>query len=422
MKIYNDIAIAAGDILLPAEGTDISKWSVIACDQFTSEPEYWAKTEEIVGESPSTLRFVLPEVYLGKKEEADKLASISKNIDTYLANNIWQSAREGFIVLDRSTPLHPSRKGLMVAVDLENYKFEPGNKAMIRATEGTVLSRIPPRVKIRANAKVEAPHIMLLIDDPEDTVIGKAWETMSASSDKPCYDSDLMQNSGHITGYFIDSNSSAAEGIVSALTELKSKSADGMLFAVGDGNHSLASAKAHWENVKANLSGDLLNTHPARFALAEVVNIHDKGIDFEPIHRVVFGIKADDFITKTLAYFDGSFVGSKDDMQHVVIVGEDKDVTISIPNPPHSLAVGSIQKMIDEMIEADSSIEVDYIHGDDSVRSLAKGNNTGVMLEAVSKFSFFGTIVKDGVFPRKTFSMGEAFEKRFYLEARKIEL
>ena len=423
MKIYSDVAVAAADILLPSEGTDLNKWAVIACDQYTSEPEYWQKADEIVGDAPSTLRIVLPEVYLGTDKEADKLASIASNIDDYLSKGVWAPAIEGFILLDRSTPLHPTRRGIMLAVDLEQYNYEPGNKAAIRATEGTVLSRIPPRVRIRANAAVELPHIMLLMDDPDDKVIGRAWESLKASGTKPCYDTDLMQDSGHITGYYAAAGSKIADTIVESLRELKAESSDGMIFAVGDGNHSLASAKAHWDNIKKSLSEEEKLDHPARFALAEAVNIHDKGIDFEPIHRVVFGIDSKNFIAKALEFFDGSTTGDRavDGMQNFTVTGSDKDTVISIPNPPHSLAVGSVQILIDKLIEADPSISVDYIHGEESVRKLATEGRCGILLDAVSKFSFFDTIVKDGVFPRKTFSMGEAFEKRFYMEARKIE-
>ena len=426
MKIYKDAAIAAADILLPREGTDLSKWAVIACDQYTSEPEYWNKADEIVGDAPSTLRIVLPEVWLGTDAESEKLASIADNINGYLNDGVWGEPLEGFVILDRSTPLHPTRKGIMLAVDLEQYNYEPGNKAAIRATEGTVLSRIPPRVRIRANAQVEVPHIMLLMDDPDDTVIGRAWDNVISSGAKPVYDTDLMQGSGHITGYYVAAGSEVGNGIVNALTALKAASADGMLFAVGDGNHSLASAKAHWDNIKKDLSDEERIDHPARFALAEAVNIHDKGIDFEPIHRVVFGMERDKFIETALGFFKGSKAGKEAaaGMQSFIVTGKtpEEDTVISIPEPPHSLAVGSVQILIDNIIASDKTISCDYIHGEDSVRKIAsEGDRCGILLDSVSKFTFFDTIVKDGVFPRKTFSMGEAFEKRFYMEARKIE-
>ncbi|MCQ2528556.1 MAG: DUF1015 domain-containing protein [Saccharofermentans sp.] len=426
MKIFNSIAFAAPDILLPREDIDLSKWAVIACDQYTSEIEYWNKVEAVVGDSPSALRAVLPEVYLpleDEKQQEARLANIKNTINSYLDNGIWQSGKEGFIVLDRSTPVHPSRKGLVAAFDLEQYSYTPGNTALIRATEGTVLSRIPPRVKIRANARVELPHIMILIDDPNGTVVEKAWETASASGDAPCYDTDLMENAGHLKGFFLGSDSDAAKGVVDALTALKGDEKDKMLFAVGDGNHSLASAKAHWDNIKANLSEEERLNHPARFALAEIVNIHDKGLDFEPIHRVVFGISRDEFIAKATEHFTPCGLSVSDKAtgaaQEFVITSPDgADLYMSMTNPPHSLAVGSVQMFIDEM-----NYEVDYIHGEDSVRKLSadSSSSVGILMPDISKNAFFDTIAKEGVFPRKTFSMGEAFEKRFYLEAKRID-
>ena len=406
-------------MLIPQQGTDIKKWAVIACDQYTSEPGYWADCEKEVGEAPSTLNLVLPEVYLGTEKETEKLDSIAKTACRYLDDGVLTSIGTGFILTDRATSLHPSRKGLMAAIDLEGYSFEPGNKNICRATEGTVLSRIPPRVRIRANSPLELPHIMILIDDPKGITIEKAFEMAKAEGIKPLYDTDLMLGSGHITGTFIPDGSAIAESIVNGLAALKSENSDGLLFLVGDGNHSLASAKAHWENIREGLSEDEKKDHPARFALAEIVNIHDKGLDFEPIHRVIFGISGDEFIAKAKEYFKDSGIeinGDTNGKQSFTVVCEgNEDVTVSLSNPPHTLAVGSVQMMIDSL-----GLECDYIHGEDSVRNLATKGNTGVLVPAISKDTFFGTVEKEGVFPRKTFSMGEAFEKRFYLEAKKI--
>ena len=413
MKLTSIPAVAIPDILLPKEGTDLKKWAVIACDQFTSEPEYWDACDKFVGSEPSALRIVLPEVKLGLETEEqieNDLKDIATNINKYISEGIWSAPSEGFIITDRSTSLHPSRRGIMLAVDLETYEFKPGNKALVRATEGTVLSRIPPRVKIRANAAVELPHIMLLYDDPEDKVISNALKT----NPDVIYDTDLMQDSGHITGRFVPAGSAAAEGIVNDFSSLIS--ADGLLFAVGDGNHSLASAKAHWENVKKNVPEDQQATHPARFALAEAVNIHDKGLDFEPIHRVIFGISKDEFMAKAEEFFGKDNMEGGD--QSFTVVAEDcEDTTISLKNAPHTLAVGSVQMMIDKF-----ELNCDYIHGEDSVRKLSTGDAVGILVPGISKDTFFKTIETEGIFPRKTFSMGEAFEKRFYLEARKITL
>ncbi len=420
MRTISELGFAVPDILLPQQGTDLRKWAVIACDQYTSEPEYWENVSKEAGDAPSTLNLVLPEVYLGTDKETEKLGSIADTARKYLNEGILQNIGTGFILTDRATELHPSRRGLMAAIDLEGYSFEPGNKNICRATEGTVLSRIPPRVRIRANSPLELPHIMILIDDPKGLTIEKAFDMAEKEGIAPLYDTDLMLGSGHIKGTFIPDGSPIAESIINGLSKLKSDNSDGLLFLVGDGNHSLASAKAHWENIRETLSDEAKQTHPARYALAEIVNIHDKGLDFEPIHRVVFNISSDEFIAKAKEYFkdsDITFDSDDDNKQSFVVVSEGhSDVKISLGNPPHTLSVGSVQMMIDAL-----GLECDYIHGEDSVRKLATSGNTGILVPAISKDTFFGTVEKEGVFPRKTFSMGEAFEKRFYLEAKIIE-
>ena len=431
-SIYKDIAVAAPKILLPKKGTDLSKWAVIACDQFTSEPKYWEDVENIVGEAPSTLRMFLPEVFLEKEtpEQIDqRLSNITASITKYIDEGILTELDPGFILLDRKTKYNDSRKGLMLALDLEQYDFTPGNKSRIRATEGTVLSRIPPRVRIRERAPIEMPHIMVLINDPEKTVIEPAFDALSKDSANLVYDTDLMMEGGHIRGFFAKEDSDVAKTIVSALSALLSASGDGFLFAVGDGNHSLATAKKHWENVRETLPESERETHPARYCLVEIVNIHDNGLQFEPIHRVTFGLTKEKLMEEARAYFSsqeiafkdaGSFVkeGTSDGSQTILVTDGSEDFTMVIGKPAHTLAVGSLQGFLDS-IESEN-IHTDYIHGEDSVRSLAASDKLGFLLPDVSKNSFFETISKEGVFPRKTFSMGEAVEKRYYLEAKKI--
>ena len=424
MNIYSKIGLAAPEILLPDDGTDMTKWAVIACDQYTSEPDYWTNAEEIVGDAPSTLRLILPEYYLPvetEEQKAKRLEDIKKSAEEYLNGNVFRKLGPGYILTDRLTSLHPSRKGLVIAIDLETYSFRPEDKALIRATEGTVLERIPPRVMIRSNSPIELPHVMLLIDDPTGNVIERAWAEARRTGIEPVYDTDLMQDCGHIKGVYISDDSEIAEDIRKALEEILDAGGDGLLYLVGDGNHSLASAKAYWEQVRETLPEDQRNDHPARFALVEVVNIHDKGLDFEPIHRVVFDVSFEKFIglVKDAAGEENVKVSDEPsgEGQRFTVVSEgapDKYVSI-IANAPHSLAVGSVQQIIDK-----AGLGVDYIHGEDSVRKLAIGNNIGILLPEISKDSFFETVARDGVFPRKTFSMGEAFEKRFYLEARVI--
>ena len=421
MEVINKIGCIAPEILLPADGTDLTKWAVIACDQYTSEPDFWTKADALAGDAPSTLRLILPEYYLPVETEEQKearLKAIKKTAEDYLSQGVFKKLPKGYILTDRSTSLHPSRKGIVLALDLEAYSFKPEDKALIRATEGTVLERIPPRVKIRSNSPVELPHVMLLIDDPEGNVIEKAWDKANAAAIAPVYDTDLMQDCGHIKGVFVEEESDIASGIRGGLEAILDRSGDGLLFLVGDGNHSLASAKAYWESVRETLSEEEKLTHPARFALAEIVNIHDKGLDFEPIYRVVLGIKQDEFLDKLSGLLGGLKEGAAGPSEQVLkIISSDPacDREIVISDPPHPLAVGTCDILLGKM----GLTNVDYIHGEDSLRELSV-NNTGIMLPPISKDTFFETVARDGVFPRKTFSMGEAFEKRFYLEARKI--
>jgi len=418
MKIFDNAACAAADILIPAGSVYLNKWAVVACDQFTSERDYWDDVYDIVGDAPSTAKLILPEAYLEDDDKEARLASIRANAAKYLSDGTFRTLTDSFILVDRSTPVTPSRKGLVLALDLEEYNFDPNIKSRCKATEGTVLSRIPPRIKIRSNCPIELPHVMLLIDDPEDKVIGSAFANAEEEGLNLIYDTLLMKDSGSISGIAVPADSKTGKAIVEGLASLCEGPED-ILYLVGDGNHSLASAKAHWDNVKEGLSEEERKTHPARFALTEVVNIHDKGLAFEPIHRIVFGISKDALLSKAGEFFGCD--GEEGDVSFVVTDGKN-DKKFSIPNPPHMLAVGCLGLFLDKLCEEDPSIKVDYIHGDDEVRSLASETSAGVFLPGISKETFFDTVRKEGVFPRKTFSMGHAFEKRFYMEARKIVL
>ena len=441
-SIYSEIAVAAPKILLPKKGTDLRKWAVIACDQFTSEPKYWQDVENTVGDAPSTLRMFLPEVYLESEtpDQIDaRLSSISSSISRYINDGILTELDPGFILLDRKTKYNASRKGLMLALDLEQYDFTPGNKSRIRATEGTVLSRIPPRVRIRERAPIEMPHIMVLINDPGKTVIEPAFTILEKTYNDDLakgidngslvYDTDLMCEGGHIKGYYTKEDSNVSQWILAQLRGRLAASEDGFLFAVGDGNHSLATAKKHWENIRGKLSEEERLTHPARYCLVEIVNIHDNGLQFEPIHRVTFGLTKESFLSAAKEYFAANDMTiaeasafrkekSEDGSQTILVTTGKEDFTLVLGKPSHTLAVGSLQGFLDTL--ESESIHTDYIHGEDSVRSLAAEDKLGFLLPDVSKFSFFETISKEGVFPRKTFSMGEAVEKRYYMEAKRI--
>lgn len=406
--------VTAPQILLPDPGhVDYGKWSVVACDQFTSEPDYWSRLNEYVGESASSLRLVYPEVYLDDRRE-ERISAINRTMQEYRSSGVWTTLDRGLILVERMTP-SGRRIGLVAAVDLEAYSYEPNGSPLIRATEGTVLSRIPPRVQIRRNATVELPHIMLLLDDRKKCVIEPLYERRGDL--QKLYDFDLNMGGGHLRGYFV----SDWEPVIARMEELLSPelllekygTQEQILLAVGDGNHSLATAKACWEEIKEGLSEAERNVHPARFALCEIVNIHDEGIRFEPIHRAVFGVDPDDFISnlrEALRDCRGS--------QTSCLLG---DLEFRMPvSADTAETYGIVQKFLDEYC-ARCGCKVDYIHGEQSLRQICREKNcAGILMPALAKEDLFGYVLNHGPLPRKTFSMGEAVEKRYYLEAKLI--
>ncbi len=437
MKTYNDIGIQIPQIYLPKKGTNLTKWAVIACDQFTSEPEYWQEVEKLVGKALSTLNLVLPEVFLEKPGEAGRIESIQAAMRAYLDKGILQP-REGFIYVER-TALGRTRRGLVLCLDLEHYDFTKGSASLIRATEGTIVERLPPRMKIRTGAALELPHILVLIDDPQRTVIEPVQKAKGGL--EKLYDFDMMLGSGHLTGYAV---SEALEAqVVDALRGLArpevfaAKYSVGtdkpvLLFAMGDGNHSFATAKAVWERMKPEVGLD----HPARYALVEIENVHDEGLEFEPIHRVLFGLKKNIFASLK-AHFGADFsytpVVSAEEMvravdsahgarQAIGLVGGGKAFgVVEIGNPSSNLPVGTLQAFLDVFMKENGADKVDYVHGAQVTCKLgAQTGNAGFYVPGMDKSDLFKTVILDGALPRKTFSMGEAKEKRFYMEARKI--
>ena len=402
----NKIGIRVPKILLPKDGTDLNKWAVVACDQFTSEPEYWQGVEEYVGDVASTLKITLPEVYLESADKSERINKINSTMKVYLESGVLEEKFQGLVLVDRKTKKAESRKGLVVALDLEKYEYSKGSKTLIRATEGTVESRIPPRLEIRKNALVELPHIMVLIDDPNKTVIEALFDEGLGQAKPLLYDFELMMGGGHIRGWKI-TDEKVIENIADNLERLIST--DGFLFAMGDGNHSLATAKTHWNNIKNGLSEEEKERHPARFALVELVNVHDDGLEFEPIHRVIFNVDKN----KLREYLGG-------EGKEVEIVSEGVKEKIRIKEMGSNLPVGDLQKLLDNFVAENPEAKIDYVHGEEAVKKLAVGNNVGLMLEVMKKEELFPTVEKDGALPRKTFSMGEAEEKRYYLEARQI--
>ncbi len=402
-------AFTSCDILLP-DIKDMSKWSVVACDQFTGEPEYWDKTKEIVGGDVSTLNLILPEVYLEDDDVDGKIAEVNKNIDKYLADGVFKELKNAMVYVRRTQSDGKLREGIVGAVDLEKYDYRSGSKSQIRATEATVAERIPPRLKIRRNASVELPHIMILIDDPEKSVI----EPLSTSDLEKLYDFELMQGGGRIEGYLLGEDEISR--IDSALCELSKKCE--MLYAMGDGNHSLATAKEHYEKLKRDNPGADLSNHPARYALCEIVNLHSPALEFEAIHRIVTDVDCDKLIadmTKVLGLSD-----SAESEQRIRVITSGTEKELYITRPLSKLAVGSLQAFLDKYLKENGG-KIDYIHGDGVLRSLAsKENSVGFILEPMKKSELFAAVISDGALPRKTFSMGHAQDKRYYLEAKKI--
>ena len=384
------------DILLPA-AADMKYWAVNACDQFTSDYAYWEEVERITKGKPSTFNLIFPEIYLKDKPEA-RIAAANAAMDKYLKEGVFKKVEGGFILVERATE-SGTRTGLVMAIDLEDYSFEKGAKTPVRSTEATILERIPPRVEIRKNAPVELPHIMLLYNDPKDAVL------KSAELGEVLYDFDLMMNGGHIKGTYVKN----AEKLIEKFYSLVADKEDKFLFAVGDGNHSLATAKTCWENLKPTLSAAERENHPARFALVEAVNIFDKALNFEPIHRLVKISNPEKFAKGLKIEGKGSAL--------LAIGG--KTQKISFPEDVPA-GIRLLDSYISEYLKENGG-EVDYIHGDKELIGFTKEGGAGIILPPIQKGDFFDLISKGGNLPRKTFSMGEGNEKRYYIEAKLIK-
>ena len=433
MKKLEDLGLRIPEILLP-KNIDLSTWSVIACDQYTQDKDYWKNVEEKAGNKPSTLNLILPEVYLGSPDKADRIKKIRQSMKEYLDTGVFADAKKCFIYLERKTAFGRTRKGLVAQIDLETYEWKPFSKANIRATEATIVERIPPRMEIRKGAPLELPHIMLLVNDKDDLLVGANKPTDGRA---PIYDGDLMANGGHITGWALESKVDI-EGVEKALNLIAEKNAspDGstFLFAV-DGNHSLATAKAVWDEYKKEHPED--KDSPVRYALIEIVNIYDTGLTFEPIHRVIFNIDNEALIKKLAEKLNGN-IKALDDADKVIkavkdswanfgffyLDSEGKQKNVLLETKIKELAVARLQPEIDAFLKElpdQSKAEIDYIHGTDEVLKLgSKENSLGILLPPIAKDSFFETINGRGPLPRKSFSMGEADEKRFYLECRRL--
>lgn len=413
------------DILLP-QNCDLTKWSVVACDQYTSQNDYWERVAQTVGDAPSTLKLILPESQLEDGHFAEHVADINCTMDEYLDQGLFRTLPNALIYVERWLDNKKLRRGLVGVVDLECYDYNAGSSSLIRATEGTVITRLPPRVAVRRNASLELPHIMVLVDDPDKRLI----EHLTYETDRmeEVYDFDLMERGGHITGYLVpeDLQADVCE-ILNTLArphdfarKYDAKGKPVLLFAIGDGNHSLAAAKAAYEEKKQHTPQEQWADLPARYALVELVNLHDESLEFEPIHRVCFDVDADELMKDFLAAYPGAHYGEGEG--HTITYVFDTEVgKITIPKPTAQLPVGTLQDFLDQWMQTHSG-RIDYVHGDDVTWELGrKPGNIGFLLPAMGKDELFKTVIFDGALPRKTFSMGEAHDKRFYLEARKIK-
>ena len=402
----SEACFTAADILLPAAGVPLDPWACIAVDQFTSQPEYWQRAEQRAENKPSTLHIVLPEAYLGTPQEDARLQSIRRTMEDYRHTFLTRKVH-GYVYVERTHMDGTIRQGLVGAVDLEAYDYTSGAKPAIRPSESTVVERIPPRLKVRRGATLETPHVMMLADDAGCTLIepiGQIKDTLP-----PLYDGELMLGGGRLRGWAVEDPALIAQ-IDAALAALAdpaafarrwpaAKGQEPMVLAVGDGNHSLATAKAYWEELKPSLTEEQRRTHPARWCLAEVCNVHSPAIEIEPIHRVVFGVSAKELYAALDA--------------------------VALANPPAPLTVGSVEAFLADYLPRHPGVTVDYIHGESVAMALAADPAkpaTAILLPDFAKADLFKGVVLGGVLPRKTFSMGHAEEKRYYNECRVIGL
>lgn len=425
------------NLLMPREGIDLSKWAVVACDQYTSQPDYWQKADAAVGDAPSTLRLTLPEVYLEQPDVQSRTAEIQQTMLRYQQDGTLTAYDPGMMLVERSTQ-SGTRRGVVLCFDLEAYDYQPGSQSLIRPTEKTVVERIPPRLAVREGASLELPHIMLLIDDPDRAVI----EPLFAQKDafRKAYDTDLMLDGGHLSGWFVPEGPETA-ALIDRLDALSDPDTFNrkygltgeyavLPYAVGDGNHSMATAKANWERIKQDLPEAEQQDHPARFVLAEVVNIHDESLAIEGIHRVLFHIHprevfqaADEFfrLHGGMAYCGDPKDAPSTNVQAFPCLFHGEQVTLCIVDSPWALPVATLQNFLDDFLQKNPKSYIDYIHGADVVRELSQdARNMGFLLPDPAKKDLFRGVILDGVLPRKTFSMGEAQEKRYYMEARRI--
>lgn len=420
----NMACVHAADILLPAGGIDVERWAVIACDQFTSQPEYWERVEQYVGDAPSTLHMIYPEVYLGNEDEAaytQRLAGIQMNMRRYLAEGILtEEVHEGYVLTVRETEAG-TRVGLIGALDLETYDYVRDSTSMVRATEETVRERIPVRVGIRKSALVESPHVMMLLDDASCKLLEPLYQKKAEF--RRLYDTELMFGGGNVCGYAVEGVE--AEALTEKLVSMEQESSE-IFLAVGDGNHSLAAAKTCWEKLKESLTEDEIRTHPARYALVEVVNLHNSSLEFEAIHRVLYGGEMNAVTEGLKLYLEScgqyKVVECSDEREaDIVFVQGECRIGLRLFQTEGHLAVELLQHFLDGYLRDNPEARIDYVHSKEAVEELCKEENAcGMLLRPIDKSSLFPAIYAGGVLPRKTFSIGTEYQKRYYMECRRL--
>ncbi len=392
-----------GDLLIP-QNRFLEKWPIIACDQFTSQPEYWEEAARIVGESPSAYHIVFPEAMLGV-DENKRIQEIDRTMKRYLAEDVFRLFPQSYLYVERTLRNGTIRKGLVGMIDLEEYDFRDGTKKPIRATEKTVVSRIPPRVKIRSDAALETSHVLLLCSDPEKQLIEMI------EKGRMLYDLELMQGGGHLKGWLLEKEQ--ADRFDERLREYTAAAEDGFCFAVGDGNHSLAAAKSCWESMKERDPSLRGSSHPARYAMVELENLFDEAQRFEPIHRVVRGVDTGELLAE---------LGKKTGRDGAPVLWYTRVGGGILRFGKEALPLEALQSALDEYLSLRGG-SIDYIHGEDVALRLAREEGSIVfLLPRIEKEELFRTIARGGALPRKTFSIGHAEEKRYYLECRRISL
>ncbi|HCM26404.1 MAG: hypothetical protein A2Z99_20715 [Treponema sp. GWB1_62_6] len=432
------LGTAIPELLLPESGTDLEAWAVIACDQFTQDRAYWESVRARVARAPSTLSLILPEVYLEDGDRKERTERVRSSMREYLDGGTFAPGLRSAVYIERGSPGHPRRRGIVLAVDLERYEWQVGTRPLIRATEGTVPERIPPRMEIRRGAPLEVPHILLLVDDEERRLIEGLGERASARP--PLYSTPLMIGAGSIRGWALDREEDWAF-MADGLERLAARAAerygvsggDPFLYAVGDGNHSLATAKAVWDEYKAaHVAEPGLMDHAARWALVEVENIYDEGIDFEPIHRAVFGVTRSELADalSSLPGFSIEPAPGPAELERLVAEGSpdgnlyglvSADGCSLVRTTAAGVATEGLQALLDAFVAARPGRSIDYLHGEEeTIRVGLRPGAVGLILPPIGKSALFSTVARSGPLPRKSFSMGDAIEKRFYLECRKL--